>query len=78
MRIPGKTTEYQCDKCGSIHSREHIASLSQYFQPGGIVKYKQGNIGVRHLCRPCKVQFEAEYKSWFTHYIARSQVFTKV
>ena len=68
MKLSGKPTEYQCDKCGSIHQREEIASLSQYFQPGGIVGYKQGNVGVRHLCQSCKTQFEAEYRAWFTNY----------
>lgn len=68
MKLSGKPTEYQCDKCGSIHERKDIASLSQYFQPGGIIGYKQGNLGVRHLCQPCKTQFEAEYQAWFTNY----------
>ena len=68
MKLSGKPTEYQCDKCGTICSREEIASLSTFFQPGGLVDYRQGNMGVRHLCRTCKMQFEAEFEAWFTEY----------
>ena len=68
MKLSGKKTEYQCDKCGTTHSRKEIASLSTCFQPGGLVDYRQGNMGVRHLCQSCKTQFEAEFEAWFTNY----------
>jgi tRNA(Ile2) C34 agmatinyltransferase TiaS len=68
MKLAGKPVEYRCDKCGITCSREEIASLSTSFQPGGLVDYRQGNMGVRHLCESCKQQFEAEFKEWFTEY----------
>jgi tRNA(Ile2) C34 agmatinyltransferase TiaS len=75
MKLAGKSLEYKCDKCGNIHNREEIASLSTCFQPSGLVDYKQGNMGVRHLCKPCKLQFESDFEDWFTNYnIVKSYV----
>ena len=57
-----------CDKCGNIHAKDEVASLSTQFQPTGLVGYKQGNMGVRHLCSHCKRTFEMAFKGFFTHY----------
>jgi len=61
-------TEYKCDKCGEILEKEKTATLSTNFAPAGIVGYKQGNMGVRHMCSFCKRTFEMAFKGFFTAY----------
>jgi DNA-directed RNA polymerase subunit RPC12/RpoP len=65
MKI-SKRNSYKCDRCGSFKSREETASLSTYYQPIGLVGYKEGNLGVRHLCSKCKNEFEEYFEGFFT------------
>ena len=67
MKIKAKNS-YMCDKCGQQHSKENIASLSTNYQPTGLVKYGEGNLGVRHLCINCKSIFEKAFKNFFSQY----------
>ena len=60
--------DYKCDTCGEVLDKENVASLSTCFSPTGIVGYKQGNMGVRHLCSYCKRTFEMAFKGFFTSY----------
>jgi hypothetical protein len=60
-----RTNKYKCDNCGDLNNREDTASLSTNFQPLGFVKYKEGNLGVRHLCRKCKNDFESYFNAYF-------------
>jgi hypothetical protein len=57
---------YKCDKCGENNTRERTASLSTNYQPTGLVEYKKGNLGVRHLCEDCKDEFESYFEAYFT------------
>jgi hypothetical protein len=65
MRIEN---QYNCDKCGDKLSKDRIATLSTNFTPTGLVGYKQGNLGVRHLCGYCKRTFKMAFKGFFSHY----------
>jgi len=60
-----KNNLYKCDSCGIVTSREKTASLSVGYQPVGLVSYKKGNLGVRHLCSECKGDFEKHFESFF-------------
>ena len=65
MRLGHK---YKCDKCGKALTRETTASLSTYYQPLGLVGYNEENMGVRHMCAPCKKNFAIAFKHYFTVY----------
>ena len=63
-----KNNMYICDRCGTQSLKENTASLSTNYQPTGLIKYKKGNLGVRHLCITCKPIFDMAFKSFFSNY----------
>ena len=67
MKIKSEN-KYTCDKCGEKLLRSQVASLSTNFAPTGLVGYKQGNMGVRHLCSYCKKHFTMAFKGFFSNY----------
>jgi hypothetical protein len=67
MRV-NTTNKYICDRCGEELSREKTATLSTNFAPTGLVGYKQGNMGARHMCSYCKRIFSMAFKGFFSHY----------
>ena len=68
MRTKLTHNKYTCDKCGEVLPKEKVATLSTNFTPTGIVGYKQGNMGVKHMCSYCKRTFEMAFKGFFSHY----------
>ncbi len=66
MKIHKIKNVYKCDKCGDINTRDNTYSLSSTYQPVGPVEYRKGNLGVRHLCKTCKVEYEEHFESFFS------------
>jgi len=54
-------TKYLCDKCGSMERIEDVYALCTTFQ-----RIPNGNLGVRHMCHRCHLDFIEEFESFFT------------
>lgn len=65
MKIHKIKNIYKCDRCGVINTRDNTYSLSSTYQASGPVEYKKRNLGVRHLCKTCKPEYEKHFESFF-------------